>query len=208
MDFPIIPAKTGLVCFDTLNIYLHPDDPAAQAAVNQSGILGRLERLGNACRAAGIPLFYPQADHRPDFKDFAPHIVEAWWDVEKGQGPVKSTPPPVKGGTHGAEVIPELNPQPTDYFIKKHRWSAFFQTHLELSLRTAGIDTIILCGGAVEVGVGSTAYAARDWDLNQIIVRDACSGRNQAAADMFMDEVFPYFARVLTVDEVIAQIQQ
>ena len=110
MDFPIIPAKTGLVCFDTLNIYLHPDDPAAQAEVNQSGILGRLERLGNACRAAGIPLFYPQADHRPDFKDFAPHIVDAWWDVAKGQGPVKSTPPPVKGGTHGAEVIPEHKP--------------------------------------------------------------------------------------------------
>ena len=30
-EFPIIPGKTAMLYFDTLNAYLHPDDPARQA---------------------------------------------------------------------------------------------------------------------------------------------------------------------------------
>lgn len=206
MDFPIIPAHTGMVFFDTLKIYLDPEDPAERAALQASGVVPRMSRLNQAVRAAGIPVFFPMADHRPDGRDFAPHIADAPFHNPPGQGPWKTVPPPVRGGTRGAEVLDDLTPSPDDYFIKKHRWSSFFQTHLELSLRTAGIDTLILSGGSVEVGVASTAYAARDRDFNLIIARDACTARFEAANVAFMDLIFPAFARVMTVDQIIAAI--
>jgi nicotinamidase-related amidase len=106
------------------------------------------------------------------------------------------------------EVIPELAPQPGDYVIKKHRWSTFHQTHLELSLRTAGIDTIMICGGSTEVGVASTAYSARDRDFNLILLRDVCTSGQAGVVDFFMDKVFPIFARVMTVEQAIANFDR
>jgi nicotinamidase-related amidase len=193
-----------MLFFDTLNIYLHPEDPASDAAVKASGVIPAMMKINRACRAAGIAVFYGQADHRPDGKDFAPHIVDLSYDGKLGEGPRQTTPPGARHGTHGVEIIDELKPEPADYIIKKHRWSTFFQTHFELSLRTAGIDTIMLAGGATEVGIASTAYAGRDLDFNQIILRDACRSSKPGVDDMFMNVIFPIFTRVMTVDQAIA----
>jgi nicotinamidase-related amidase len=109
-------------------------------------------------------------------------------------------------GSWNVTIIEELDPQVEDYVVKKHRWSAFYQTHLELSLRTRGIDTIILAGGATNVGVASTAYSARDRDFSLIVLSDGCRTRDPSVNEYFMDEIFPRFARVMTVDEAISKI--
>jgi nicotinamidase-related amidase len=207
-EFPIIPSKTGMIFFDTLNIYLHPEGPERAAAVEKSGVVQRMKKMADACRAAGIPCFYPAADHRADHKDFAPQIVDHGYQGSPTGRPFKAGPPPVHADSHGAEVIPEIAPQPSDYMIKKHRWSSFFQTHLELSLRTAGIDTLMIAGGAIEIGVASTAYAARDLDYNLIILKDICTAARPGVPEVFMEQVFPIFARVMTVDEAIALIEK
>ncbi len=59
-----------------------------------------------------------------------------------------------KGSRH-AKCLDLIAPQPGDYVIAKHRWNAFLQTSLELSLRTAGVDTIMLAGGATEMGIAT-----------------------------------------------------
>jgi nicotinamidase-related amidase len=206
-DFPIVPSKTAMLFFDTLNVYLHPEDPERQAAIDAEGAIPRLEKMNRACRAAGIAIFYGQADHRPDGRDFAPQIVGLGYDGKPGDLPRMTSRPAAAHGTHGVDVIPELAPQPGDYVIKKHRWSTFFQTHLELSLRTAGIDTIMIAGGSTEIGVASTAYSARDLDFNLIILSDGCRSGRPGVNEFFMEKVFPVFARVMTVDEAIATIQ-
>jgi len=206
-DFPIVPSKTAMLFFDTLNVYLHPDDPARQAAIDAEGAIPRLEKLNRACREAGIAIFYGQADHRLDGRDFAPQIVGLGYDGRPGDPPRVTTRPAAASRTPGVDVIPELAPQPNDYVIKKHRWSTFHQTHLELSLRTAGIDTIMIAGGSTEIGVASTAYSARDLDFNLIVLSDGCRSGRPGVNDFFMDTVFPVFARVMTVDEAIAAIQ-
>jgi nicotinamidase-related amidase len=205
-DFPIVPSKTGMLFFDTLNIYLHPDDPARRAEIERSGVVARMQRLAEACRQHGIAIFYPQADHRADHRDFAAQIVDRGYRGSPTGLPFVAGPPPVHTGTPEAEVIAEIAPRPGDYMIKKHRWSSFFQTHLELSLRTAGIDTILLAGGAIEIGVASTAYTARDLDFNIVVLRDVCTSGNPGVPELFMERVFPIFARVMTVDQAISQI--
>lgn len=204
-EFPIVPAKTAMLFFDTLNVYLHPEDPATQEAVEASRVIPAMMKMNWACREGGIAVFYGQADHRPDGRDSASQIVGLGHGGRPGEPPRRTT---WGGGgiwgTHRGDVIAELEPQPGDYIIKKHRWSTFYQTRLELSLRTAGIDTVMIAGGSTEVGVASTAYSARDRDFNLIILRDACRSRDNAVNDFFMDRVFPIFARVMTVDEAIA----
>jgi nicotinamidase-related amidase len=92
--------------------------------------------------------------------------------------------------------------------IPKQRWSAFFQTNLDLQLRVREIATIIIAGGSTDVGIASTVFAARDLDYGIVVVRDACYSTRGPNHDFFMDRVFPRMARVMTTDQVIALMRR
>ena len=166
--------------------------------------------LRDAARATNIPIFYAIADHRADGTDTDPlltdmgHGMIPWKDPER----IGRQVPAARHGSWEAKVIDEIAPGPSDYLIYKHRWSSFYQTHLELSLRARGIDTLLVSGGATEIGVASTAYAARDLGIHLIIVRDACSCSYPEIIAMFMDMVFPRMGRVRTTKQAIEMIQK
>jgi nicotinamidase-related amidase len=209
MPYAIIdPQKTALMFFDTLNAYYKGPDQNAPRTVPP--VVGNYQRIAAGARAAGIPVFYAKADHRPDGADVARLYsdtnlgLQPWTDPENEHFLAHRA---VAADEWKSQVIDEIKPQPGDYVIAKHRWSAFCQTHLELSLRTRGIDTIIICGGGIDVGVASTAYWARDMDFNLIIVRDACTGSRENVFNTLMDYVFPKFARVRTTDQVLQMMR-
>src|SRR5581483_2540048 len=112
----------------------------------------------------------------------------------------------VTSGTPGAQVVDELAPRPEDITILKHRWSSFAGTHLDHLLRAREINTLLLCGGSTDVGIASTAYAARDLGYNLVVVRDCCHSERPGAQDFFMDRIFPRMGRVLSADDAIALI--
>ena len=106
-------------------------------------------------------------------------------------------------------LVDAADPKPDDYYIVKYRWSAFFQTYLDLALRTRRIDTLIISGGSTDVGVTSTLYSGRDLDYNMIVVSDACgTSHDQRAHDMLMELVFPRMSRVRTTNQVIEMIER
>jgi len=186
------PAATGLVVFDMLECYR----PKIEAA----GAVEPISRLIQACRARSVPIFYARADHRPDGSDYSRVVTDT--DSEfRPYGPERQPkhrfahPPETMG------VLAEFAPQPGDYDLPKHRWNAFFQTPLDLSLRSRGVDTILLAGGSTHVGIASTAFGARDMDYNVVVVRDGQTGFEKQR-EFFLDHVFPRMARVRTVAEI------
>jgi ureidoacrylate peracid hydrolase len=203
----IAPASAALIFFDTLNYGFA--DPAEEDRPRVDSVKATWLRLADAARSHGVPVFYPIADHRPDGADVAHRYTDIdsharpWADPEERFRPHTAN----LSGSWGAQVVEELAPRPKDYLIRKHRWSAFFQTHLELSLRTRGATTIILCGGATEIGIASTAYAARDLDFDIVIVRDGCTSRRPFVHEFFVDDVFPRFSRVRTTDQVMEMLE-
>ena len=207
-DMPIIVEKTAMLFFDTYNRALHPKDPGAAARIAESGVIGRMVRINQACREAGIPICYAQADHRPDNLEFNPVLVDrrppnASGSPDQG-GPSYTVSPQVFSGSADVEIIPEIAPHAEDYVIKKHRWSAFFQTWLELALRARGIDTIMLAGGGISAGINATAYAARDLGFNLIFLSDVITPSSGPVRDVTLKEIYPNFGRVRTVEETIA----
>ena len=202
----IAPASAALLFFDALNYGFA--DPPERHRERVERVKERWVRLSGAARGHGVPVFYAIADHRPDGADVAlrysdvDHEARPWDDPETRFRPHTAN----VSGSWGVEVVKEIAPQPDDYLIRKHRWSAFFQTHLELSLRSRGADVIILCGGVTEIGIASTAYAARDLDFDLVIVSDGCTSRRPFVHDFFVEHVFPRFARVRTTDEVIEML--
>src|SRR5204862_5675887 len=115
--------------------------------------------------------------------------------------------PLITSGTPEAQIVPELAPGPDEYQVPKHRWSAFHGTYLDTALRARRADTIVLCGGSTEIGVSSTAYAARDLDYNLVIVPDACTSAKRDVHEQLMREVYPRLARVRTTIQVLEMLK-
>ncbi len=198
--------KTGLLFFDMLNVYYH--GAAEETKTRMKPVVDNAVRLRDAARKASIPIFYAMANHRKDGQIRSMIVTDT--DMRLRPWPNGECNPTVHGATEGSweqRVIDELKPAPEDYIIPKYRWSTFHQTYFDLALRSRGIDTIILSGGAVDVGIASTAYAARDLDYNLIIVRDACSNSHDDSMAAFMDTIFPRMARVRTTNQAIELIR-
>jgi nicotinamidase-related amidase len=114
--------------------------------------------------------------------------------------------PEIVAGTRAARIVSELAPQPSDFLVPKHRWSAFHGTYLDLALRARQVDTLLLCGGSTDVGIASTAFAARDLDYNLVIISDACTSPEQDNHAQLMNRIFPRMARVRTTAEVLQML--
>jgi ureidoacrylate peracid hydrolase len=199
--------KTGLLFFDLLNVYYHGAPPETQKRMKP--VVDNAVRLMEAARKAAIPIFYAMANHRKDGQIRSLIVTDT--DMRLRPWPGDECNPSVHGATEGSweqKVIEEIAPRPEDTIIPKYRWSTFHQTYFDLALRSRGIDTIIISGGSVDVGVASTVYAARDLDYNVIIVRDACSNSHDDSMAAFMNTVFPRMARVRNTNQVLEMIEK
>jgi ureidoacrylate peracid hydrolase len=204
-DF-LLPRRSALLFFDMLNGHIKNGDPATQARL--SPVIVAARELLDAARAHRVMVAYATANHRADNATTA-HTIR---DTDGRLNPIPLGEPPsfrpvVAGGTWESAVIDELAPCADDYLIPKYRWSAFFQTYLELALRTRKIDTLIIAGGSTDVGVASTAFAARDLDYHLVVVSDACTSPEQDNHDQFMRRIFPRMARVRTAAQVAAMLR-
>ena len=200
-------SKTGMLFFDLLNSFIHGGDEDVKA--RKMPMVKNAVRLMRASRAAAMPIFFAKANHRSDGFTASNLITDTDTKLKPWHnGMVAWRKPNAVESDWGSEVIPELEPCPDDYYIPKCRYSAFYQTYLDLALRARGIDTLIISGGSTDVGVCATVFAGRDHDYHLIVARDACAtGHDQRAHDALMELVFPRMARIRTTDEIIEMIR-
>jgi nicotinamidase-related amidase len=78
-------------------------------------------------------------------------------------------------GTPGAEPVADLERTTDDVVLRKRRFSAFFKTDLDRTLRSWEVDTVVVCGIATHVCVATTALDAVSHDFAAIIVEDGCA---------------------------------
>ncbi|MDP9416741.1 MAG: isochorismatase family protein [Actinomycetota bacterium] len=197
IDLVLDPVTTGVLVFDMLEAY--------RPAIEQAGTVAPVQRLLTGARAVGSPVFWARADHRADGADFARTLTDTDQQLRPWGERPRPTRPPYGSGSPQLRSLHELGQRAEDYDVPKHRWSAFAGTHLELSLRARGVDTILLVGGSTHVGIASTAYAARDLDFQVVVVRDGCHGFTEQRS-FFLDKVFPRMCRVRSVDDVLAAL--
>lgn len=203
MGSTLDPASSAVLVFDMLNGHVKKDDPATKA--RYAPVIKNAQAVVEAARSNNMMIAYAAANHRAD----GGTTVKTLRDLDNRLQPLERSDagePLLHGGSWETEVISELAPTAEDYMIPKYRWSAFYQTYLELALRARKVDTLVLMGGSTDVGVASTAYSARDRDFNLVIVSDACSSPEEDNHHQFMTRIFPRMARVRTAGEVCAMI--
>jgi len=177
-----------LLLFDFLVGHVNKD-PQRYAPV-----IANAAKLLEKARGAGALVVHARADHPPGAKTL--NISDS-----------ENRPPLITRGTPEAEIVRELAPLPQEHQVPKQRWSAFHGTDLDTTLRARRVETIIVSGGSTEIGIASTAYAARDLGYNVVIVSDACTSPKRDVHDQLMREVFPRLARVRTTFQTLEMLK-
>jgi nicotinamidase-related amidase len=113
-------------------------------------------------------------------------------------------------GTKGAEVVDDLKPEPTDILLPKRRFSAFFKTDLDQTLRVLGVDTIVVSGITTEVCVLMTAMDGLCHDFSAIVLEDCSASRSkefrQECLNLYRDFALYPLLRIMTLDEFMKEV--
>jgi nicotinamidase-related amidase len=104
-----------------------------------------------------------------------------------------------------AEFDPRLNVQENDYIVTKRQWGAFFGTDLDLQLRRRGIDTIVLCGIATNIGVESTDLDEFQYGYNQIFITDAMATFTKEEHEATLSYIFPKIGKLRTTQQFLTE---
>jgi nicotinamidase-related amidase len=141
----------------------------------------RIAELVAAARAAAAPVVFIQEVHKRTLGDFGRELdgVEGVHCLE---------------GDEATELADGMRPLADEYLIRKRRYSAFFQTELELVLKSYGARTLILVGALTDVCVHYTFADAHQHDYHCRVVTDCVGGSSRRAHDAAL-EAMAYLQR-------------
>lgn len=189
----IDPHSAAFVIIDMQNGFI---DPASSLCVaGAAKTIPACARALDAARSQGSPVFHVRRAYAADGSD-----VEAcrWAVWNEGGRPLSELDP------DSAAFPPELSPRPGDRVIVKPRFSAFFQTPLDLTLRRLGIGTVVLAGTTTPNCIRSTCYDALSLGYNVVLVEDCTSSRTQEVQDANIEDMRHIGACVIDCDEYCA----
>jgi nicotinamidase-related amidase len=102
-----------------------------------------------------------------------------------------------------AELVPELNRQPSDHLVTKRTWGAFTNTGLDEHLKKLGVTQVVILGVATSVGVESTARYAYENGYHITLAIDAMTDMNADAHTNSVTRIFPKLGETGTTQEII-----
>ncbi|MES2426133.1 MAG: isochorismatase family protein [Bacteroidota bacterium] len=123
----------------------------------------------------------------------------AWTKARKE--PASPRPAP---GADWLEIVPEIETEPTDIFITKHTWGAFFETDLHDELKKRGVTGIVIGGVSTSKGVEGTARQASELGYNITFAKDVMTDTIADAHTNSIKYIFPGIGEIGDTDDVIA----
>jgi len=162
--------KKALLITDMLNDFIR-ENGKLYIGNGVGKIISPIQKELEKFRKEKNPIFYICDNHRPDDKEF------------------NLFPPHCLSGTEGAGIIEELKPLKDDFIIYKRRYSGFFQTDLDITLREEGISELELVGVCTNICVLYTAVSARMLNYRVRVVKDAVASFDQQAHEFCLKQM-------------------
>src|SRR4029077_14441764 len=129
-------------------------------------------------RQAGLKIIYLKMGYRADLSDLgAPDSVNRTRHLKFGVGQTIRAPDGRESrvlirDTWDSDIVPELKPQPNDTVIYKTRFSGFYQTDLDATLKKFGTKYLIVTGVTTSICVESTVRDAMFRDYLCVMLSD------------------------------------
>lgn len=185
------PARSAVVVIDMVNDFCKPGGkmvlPGCETLVPPQRAVIR------AARNAGAPVIWVHDSHRRnlrrdrEFLKRTPHCEEGSW---------------------GVEIIDELEARADDIHVIKHRYSAFFQTDLDITLKDMMIDQIVVFGVVTNICVRSTVHDAFFNGYEVVVPRDCCAATGPREQESSLYDIATHFGIVSDSASVVAALSR
>ncbi len=179
----------GLRIPETLEEVCHPERMELIVYDMQAGILSQLPdaeaitrlvvRVLRAARTGGYRVFFTRHMSLPNEAAgvFQLRTAMAWQRVKR----VEQVRPTFLRDSAPFQLVPELEPRPSEVIFDKITMSCFVGTPLDLALRDCGTSAFAIVGVALEVGIEPSVRHGADLGYIPVVVEDACGGRDETA---------------------------
>lgn len=185
------PTTSALVLIDMQGaVATHAAEP-----YSADEVIGRAVQLIRATRDAGGLVVFVRTSFLPDESDSLQPLT-----IEKMRPAHPNRP---EGWD---QLVPEMEPLPTEPVIIKRSWNAFHGSDLDLQLRRHGVKTVVMAGISTNFGVEGTARAAYENYYDVVFVEEAMASNTAENHAFAVREIFPQIGRVRSLDDVLATL--
>jgi len=175
----LAPEHCAVLVIDMLNDFCKPG--GAMVLPGYEVLLGPQQAVLEAARSAGAAVIHVTDCHHPglrhdrEFAKRTPHCIEGTW---------------------GAGIIDELAPHDGDFVVKKHRYSGFFNTDLDLTLKDMAVDTVIAMGVVTNICVRSTVHDAFFLGYRVVVPEDCVAATGPREQESSLYDIGTHFGLV------------
>ena len=199
------PADTAVVVVDMQNAYASQDGYLDLAGFDIAGAQGVIARIGQVlatARAAGLPVIFLQNGWDADYVEAggqgSPNFHKSNALKTMRRRPELAGRLLARGGWD-YELVDALKPQPGDIRLHKTRYSGFYNSQLDSTLRARGVRNIVFVGIATNVCVESTLRDGFMLEYFGVMLEDACHQAGpRALHDAAVANVETFFGWVST----------
>lgn len=184
------PARTAVLVIDMVNDFCKPG--GAMVLPGYEALLPPQQAVIAAARGAGCPIIFVVDTHRKNMRREREHV--------------KRTPHCFEG-EWGAQVIDELKPGDDDIVVIKRRYSGFFNTDLDLTLKDLEVDTLITMGVVTNICVRSTVHDAFFLGYTAVVPEDcvAATGPREQVSSLY--DISTHYGIVTDSAEVVSGLR-
>jgi ureidoacrylate peracid hydrolase len=185
------PARAAVLVVDMVNEFCTPG--GAMVLPGAEALYAPQRAVIAAARETGAPIVWVRDAHRPqlrrdrEFLKRTPHCVEGGW---------------------GVEVVEALGARPDEIHLLKRRYSAFFGTDLDLTLKDCGVDQLVIFGVVTNICVRSTVHDAFFEGYDVVVPEDCCAATGAREQESSLYDIATHFGAVSRAQDVVAALKE
>ena len=176
--------KPVLIVIDMLRDFLETWDPP-----RRKRLVASINELVTTMRRFPLPVIWVRQEFEPDLRD-----AFAEMRAQNIHITIKGTP--------GCEIVPEVDRSSSDKVIVKKRYSAFFGTELDKTLKHLAPDALILAGINTHACIRTTAIDAYQRDWRVILASDCIDSYDREHHEISLKYMQDKIAALMTNQEI------
>jgi len=180
----------ALLLVDVLDAFFAPGRPAYYPeSVNA---LDPIKALLTRAREQDRMVVHCVERHRPGLADFEHKKIPVHCEIGDDQSPYVAGFEPVD--------------RPRELEVAKRRYSSFFGTDLDMTLREQGVDTVVVGGVKTNVCVRATIQDAFANGYEILLAREATNSNRPHLAEASLEDIDRYFGSVVSVEQALERL--
>ena len=158
-----------------------------------SPIIGNVLSIIDACRSRNMRIIFTRHGHEDISEDGG--MLAEWWDDY------------IPYGSKEWELLKALHPKDSEAILDKKRYNAFHGTSLDESLKSIGIEELIITGVLTNCCCETTARDAFVRDYRVFFAEDATATVNDELHIATLKNLAFGFAHILSTEQVCGHLK-